>query len=169
MKIVITESQLQELKYGYHASSREIERLYLDYFDVYFLSKINGEKIRELVGKVENTDKIKQQILFNLRRLEEMDFPVDESIGVLLYDYHLENLNNIKFNDKVTKIWVKKMLEEYSESILKIKTEESDGVFSLSDGYLFGVVRNNTLITILFGKKDDDILKRLRVDKIIKI
>ena len=40
--------------------------------------------------------------------LELMDFPVEKSYAVLIYDFHLEDSRNVKFVDKNTKIWVKK-------------------------------------------------------------
>ena len=114
MKIIITESQLNELKYGYHASTREFERIEKDYYDVYFFVNINGERIKKIVGRVNNTDKIKLEIYKKLRDLDDMNFPMEDSIGVLLYNYNLKDLNNIKFNDKFTKIWVKKVKGFYS-------------------------------------------------------
>lgn len=170
MKIIITESQLKELNYGIHSAMRTFERVDVPSYQVILTYNTGTEKIKKIVGDYIITDKIRYGIDYQLRKLDDTTFPKDVSFGVIIYDYHLEDLNRITFTDKITKIYVKKVLEQFPNSKLSLfASPNKESEKEPCGGFLIGIVRENKLITLYHLDKERINKEKLRVDKIITL
>lgn len=133
------------------------------------LKSDTGEKIsQEIVGKYIMSSEIKNNIDSKLRKLDYITFDDNDKLGIIIHDFHVEEINRIIFTDKITKILVKKTLEQFPKSRLKLLIDD-DGGIRQSDGILVGIVRENKLKTIMFVNRDYVNTSSLRVDKIISI
>lgn len=146
---------LKEAQVKKHFYDRLKERLQGHYFDV-------GVEIRQaqykVVGEYILPSKIKQEILNNIKFLEQVSFNVNKSYAIKIGQINIP-FKEVDFDDSSSEIIAK---NSRNPLVLVDYDTESNG------DVIFAIIRNNNLITFYWGKSYVPQTKeKMRVDVLI--